>query len=94
MSMRTSLFWRGLACGVLVLAFGLAVFRAKTQTIAHDEALEYEWFLDGGVYHVLNYNPANHILFTLLAKPTVWTFGVTEFTLRLPSLRPRLHDSV
>jgi hypothetical protein len=24
-------------------------YRAKTQTIAHDEALEYEWFLDGGV---------------------------------------------
>jgi lipopolysaccharide transport system ATP-binding protein len=30
-------------------------YRAKTQTIAHDEALEYEWFLDGGVSRVLLY---------------------------------------
>jgi hypothetical protein len=71
---------------MLALAFGLAVYRAKTQTIAHDEALEYEWFLDSGVQHVLVYNPANHILFTLLAKPIVWSLGVTEFHLRMPSL--------
>jgi hypothetical protein len=80
------LLWRMLACGVLALAFGLAVYRAKTQTIAHDEALEYEWFLDGSVEHVLIYNPANHVLFTLLAKPIVWSLGVTEFHLRVPSL--------
>jgi len=71
---------------LLAFAFGMAVYRAKTQAIAHDEALEYEWFLNGGVAKVLFYNPANHVLFTLLAKPVVWTMGVSEFKLRAPSL--------
>jgi 4-amino-4-deoxy-L-arabinose transferase-like glycosyltransferase len=64
----------------------MAVYRAKTQAIAHDEPLEYEWFLNGGVAQVLIYNPVNHVLFTLLAKPVVWTMGVSEFKLRAPSL--------
>jgi predicted membrane-bound mannosyltransferase len=80
------LLWRVLVWSVLALAFALSVHRAKTLTIAHDEALEYEWFLDDGVAHVLTYNPANHILFTLLAKPVVWSLGVSEFHLRMPSL--------
>jgi hypothetical protein len=84
--MKASRIWRVLACSVLALAFGMAVYRAKTQTIAHDEALESEWFLDGSVYHVLQYNVANHILFTLIAKPIVWTFGVDELVLRAASL--------
>jgi hypothetical protein len=77
---------RLLSCSVLLFAFGLAVYRAKVQTISHDEALTYEWFLDQGVSHVLNYNPANHVLQTLLAKPIVKIFGLSEFTLRVPSL--------
>jgi len=32
------LLWRGLAWCVLVVAFGMAIYRAGTQTIAHDEA--------------------------------------------------------
>jgi hypothetical protein len=83
---RSNFLWRVLAFALLVFAFGLAVYRAKVQPIAHDEALEYEWFLDGGVSHVLTYNAANHVLFTLLAKPIVWTLGVSELTLRAPSL--------
>ena len=71
---------------VLVLTASLTIYRAKTQTIAHDEALEYEWFLAGGVSHVLQFHTANHVLFTLLAKPIVWTLGPSEFILRVPSL--------
>lgn len=85
MKMR-ALLSRLLACAILIAAFGLAVYRARTQSIAHDEATTYQFFLDSGVYHVLFYNPANHVLFTLLAKPFVWVLGVTEFTLRAPSL--------
>jgi len=66
---------RVLALCVLAFTFGMAVYRAKTQTIAHDEAHKYEWFLDGGVGHVLAYNPANHVLFTLFAEPIVWSLG-------------------
>jgi len=71
---------------ILLFAFGVSLYRAKAQTIAHDEALTYEWFLDQGVYDVLRYNPANHVLQTLLAKPIVKILGVSEFTLRVPSL--------
>src|SRR5260221_10580869 len=84
--MKSSHMWRGLAWCVLVVTFGMAIYRAQTQTIAHDEALEYEWFLDGGIGHVLSYNPANHVLFTLLAKPIVWSLGNGELVLRSPSL--------
>jgi hypothetical protein len=80
------LVWRVLSWCALAFAFGTAAYRADTQTIAHDEALEYEWFLDGGVGHVLVYNPANHVLFTLLAKPVVWFLGPREVILRSPSL--------
>jgi hypothetical protein len=77
---------RGLAGLILLSAFVLAVYRARIQSIAHDEATTYQVFLDGGVNRVLLYHPANHILFTLLAKPIVWFSGITEFTLRSPSL--------
>jgi uncharacterized membrane protein len=82
----SSLLVRLLASAILLFVFGLSVYRAKVQTIAHDEALTYEWFLDQGAEHVLHYNAANHILQTLIAKPIVKTLGVSEFTLRLPSL--------
>src|SRR5713101_8188918 len=85
--MKTSaLLARLLSIAILVFAFGVAVYRAKVQPIAHDESLTYEWFLDQGVYDVLRYNPANHVLQTLLAKPIVKIFGVSEFTLRMPTL--------
>src|SRR5229473_4198889 len=84
--MKSFHVWRGLAWCVLAVAFGMAIYRADTQAIAHDEALEYEWFLDGGVGHVLAYNPANHVLFTLMAKPVVWALGNRELILRSPSL--------
>jgi hypothetical protein len=84
--MKSSRLWLVRTWCMLAFVFGLAIYRANSQTIAHDEALEYEWFLDGGVGHVLVYNPAQHILFTLLAKPIVWSLGVTEFHLRMPSL--------
>jgi 4-amino-4-deoxy-L-arabinose transferase-like glycosyltransferase len=81
-----ALFARLASVAILLFAFGVAVYRARVQPIAHDEATTYTYFLDGGVYHVLFYNPANHVLFTILAKPFVWFLGVTEFTLRAPSL--------
>jgi hypothetical protein len=71
---------------VLLFAFGVSVYRAKAQPISHDEALTYNWLLDQGVYNVLRYNEANHVLQTLLAKPIVKFIGLTEFTLRMPTL--------
>ena len=71
---------------LLVFVFGLTVYRANTQSIAHDEALTYEWFLEQGVHHMLSFNFNNHVLFTMMAKLFVTVFGVTELTLRAPSL--------
>jgi hypothetical protein len=82
----SALLARVMSVAILLFAFGLSVYRAKVQPIAHDEASTYMMFLDQGVYHVLFYDPANHPLFTLMAKPVVWTVGVTEFKLRAPSL--------
>lgn len=74
------------ALALPVLVFGLAVYRAATQSIAHDEALTYTWFLDGGVYNALRFDLNNHVLLTLLSKICVRTLGVTEFFLRFPAL--------
>jgi len=71
---------------MLACVFGIAVYRAKTQTIAHDEALEYEWFLDGGAAPRPLLQSRQSHLFTLLAKPIVWSLGNREIILRSPSL--------
>jgi len=84
--MKSSHLWLALTWCMLVFVFGLAIYRANSQTIAHDEALEYEWYLDGGVAHILSYSATNHVLFTLIAKPIVWSLGNRELLLRSPSL--------
>jgi 4-amino-4-deoxy-L-arabinose transferase-like glycosyltransferase len=71
---------------ILLLVFGITIYRAKVQSIAHDEALTYEWFLDGGIYKLLAFNSTNHVLFTIIAKFFVKVFGASELSLRAPSL--------
>ena len=72
--------------GLLVLIFCFVCFRATVQPIGHDEALTYAWFLDGGIYKILAFNPNNHFLFTALAKPSVYFLGLSELSLRAPTL--------
>src|SRR6267378_3720717 len=87
MLMKTSaLFCRVIALSFLVFVFCLSVYRAAVQPITHDEGLIYEWYLDGGVYHVLMFDPSNHVLFTFIAKVLVKVFGVSELSLRGASL--------
>src|SRR5271167_1406933 len=81
-----ALFYRVLACLLIAFVFFVTVFRAFSQPIAHDEALSYEFFLDGGVYNILLFNSTNHVLFTILAKPFVRFFGPMELSLRAASL--------
>ena len=82
----SALLARLCAAAILLFVFGVSVYRAKTQPIAHDEALTYEWFLEQGAENVLHYNPANHVLQTLMAKPIVKVLDISEFTLRIPTL--------
>jgi uncharacterized membrane protein len=82
----SSLVWRVAAVLLLLFVFCLSVYRAAVQPVTHDEGLIYEWYLDGGVYHLLMFDPSNHVLFTFLAKFFVKLFGISELSLRAASL--------
>jgi len=72
---------------LLLLLFGVNVFRAATQAITHDEALTYSWFVSQPwdvVFH--KYDANHHVLFTIVCKWGVSLFGATEWTMRLPTL--------
>src|SRR5260221_14104938 len=83
---KSALLAQLLSIAILAFAFGVAVYRAKVQPIAHDEAIIYNWYLDQGVYHLLFFDPSNHVLFTFPPKLTTRLFGVNEFALRMPTL--------
>src|SRR5262249_34983118 len=73
----------GLA-GVVCL---LSIYRAATQSITHDEALTYEWYVRHPWARMFeSYDPNHHVLHTILCKLAVGSFGLSELTLRLPSL--------
>jgi hypothetical protein len=76
-----------LALAVLAFLLAVNVYRAWTQAMTYDEAVTYESFVSGGLGHALvDYNANNHVLFSVLATLTTGVFGVSEFTLRLPTV--------
>lgn len=82
---QAPLLWFG--CILLITLFCTNVYRAATQSIAHDEALTYQWFLRGPVSEAwTKYNANNHILHTYLCRISIGIFGLSELSLRLPSL--------
>lgn len=67
--------------------FSTNVFRAWTQSITHDEAFFQSLFLTGSPFRLFDrYDASHHILHTILCKISISLFGLSEFTLRLPSL--------
>ena len=77
------------AATLLLLAFLFAanLYRAATQSLVHDEALTWQFYLDGPPAQMFEMYDANHhVLNTLLEKASVSLFGTSEFTLRLPSV--------
>jgi 4-amino-4-deoxy-L-arabinose transferase-like glycosyltransferase len=82
---RSPFLW--LAHILLITLFCTNVYRAATQSIAHDEALTYQYFLRGPFSDVwTKYNANNHILHTFLCGISIRIFGLSELSLRLPSL--------
>jgi hypothetical protein len=72
---------------LLGILFCTNVYRAATQSIAHDEALTHQYFLRGPFSDVwTKYNANNHLLHTFLCKISISLFGLSELSLRLPSL--------
>ena len=79
-------------CAAAALALVAALlaanlYRAWTQSITADEAFTYNLFLDGAPAKLFNsYDAAHHVFHTLLCKVFISLFGLSEFTLRIPSL--------
>ena len=77
---------------LFAIAFALArtivcAWRAAHQSITHDEAFSFLYFVDGPWSSLWSpYQAANHVLYSFLAKLCVALFGLSEFTLRLPSV--------
>jgi hypothetical protein len=77
---------------LFAIAFALGrtavcAWRAAHQSITHDEAFWFLHFIEGPWSSLWSpYNAANHVLYSFLAKFSVALFGLSEFTLRLPSV--------
>lgn len=72
---------------LIVCLFASNVHRAATQAITHDEAATYNWFLAGPMSLMFgHYNANHHVLHTFLCKASVTLFGISELSMRLPSL--------
>lgn len=85
--MNTNSLFSFLAILILIALSATNIYRAKTQSITCDEALSYElWGSQPLSRTFVTYDASNHVLQTLLSKISVAAFGVSEFTLRLPTL--------
>lgn len=72
---------------LLAVVFMANVYRAATQGITIDEAYTYTRFVAPPLWKVMTtYDGNHHVLNSLLAKLTCGIFGVSELTLRMPSL--------
>lgn len=75
------------AIGVVVLLVALNVYRAWAQSVTIDEARNYNLFISEPLSRMFAvHDAANHVLQTLLSKISIGVFGLSEFTLRLPSV--------
>jgi hypothetical protein len=79
------------AAAVCLAVFAYVAYRARTLPITHDEALTWWWHVQGNWLEIALWQTPglpdnNHMLFTLLAKVSVAAFGLSELTLRLPTL--------
>jgi hypothetical protein len=78
---------RRIAILLLLAVFSVNVYRAWTQSVTTDEAFAYNLFLKGSWSNLIGpYDASNHVLYSILAKTSITLFGLTEFTLRIPSL--------
>ncbi len=79
--------YRRIALGILLVLFAMNVYRAATQSITTDEAYAHNLFLTGFWQQVFDsYDACHHVLHTILCKLSIQLFGLSEFTLRIPSL--------
>ncbi|MEX2263424.1 MAG: glycosyltransferase family 39 protein [Bryobacteraceae bacterium] len=76
-----------LAMASLAAVLGANIYRACTQSITSDEAYTYNLFLNQGIKQLFaRYDAAHHVLNTYLCQISIALFGVSELSMRLPSL--------
>ncbi|MCE5307714.1 MAG: glycosyltransferase family 39 protein [Acidobacteriales bacterium] len=84
---RSFIVWTRLAQALALAILALNVYRAATCSITIDEAFTFNRFVGVPYTQTLRDFDANHhVLYALLARVSVGAFGVSAFTLRLPSL--------
>lgn len=76
---------RGAALALLVFLAAANLYRAATQSITADEAFTYNHYAGGDV-PLRVYDANHHVLFSWLARASVAVFGLSELSLRLPSV--------
>jgi len=79
------------AAVISLFIFAYVAMRAVTISITHDEALTYVWHVTGDWLQIVLFRTPglpdnNHVLHTLLCKISVTLLGLSELTLRIPSL--------
>jgi hypothetical protein len=84
---RTIPIWHWTLWALFLGTLVLNVYRADTQSLTVDEAFTYNRFVSQPPYEALaHYDANNHVLNTLLSILSVRLLGVSELTLRLPSV--------
>jgi hypothetical protein len=78
--------WQAGAWSLIGVVLLLCLYRAATLSITYDEALTYHLYIDGDWRLLLDYDPNNHLLHTLLVKLCATTFGPSPLSLRVPAI--------
>ena len=75
------------AIAIALARFVFCCYRAIHQAMVIDEAYCFERFLSGPWSRIYSqYDASNHVLYSILARLSIQILGLSEFSLRLPSL--------
>jgi hypothetical protein len=78
---------RRVLLALIGVALAVSVYRAGAQSVVHDEALTWQFFLAGPASEIFEtYNANNHFLALVLMKVFTGVLGVSGFAMRLVSL--------
>jgi 4-amino-4-deoxy-L-arabinose transferase-like glycosyltransferase len=76
-----------LACALALVRLVFCAYRAVHQSITVDEAYTYIRFVSGSWANLVGqYDANNHVLHSILVKLSTQVFGLSELSVRLPSL--------
>jgi hypothetical protein len=80
------IFSKGPLICIALFAFVWLIHRAVTQSLTLDEAITWTYWVDPIEPNHWEPHSNNHVLNSALMRITVWLFGLSELSLRLPAL--------